>query len=101
LAIGREWRYSIQNRPVEIGANMNPDIKVAEPLPNYKLKVQFTNNELKEFDVAPYLNKGVFSELKDEQYFKQVRVAFGSIEWPNEQDFSKDTVYLLGRPLES
>ena len=29
---------------------MNPDIKVAEPLPNYKLKVQFTNNELKEFD---------------------------------------------------
>ena len=39
---------------------MNPDIKVAEPLPNYKLKVQFTNNELKEFDVAPYLNKVFF-----------------------------------------
>ena len=39
---------------------MNPNIKVAEPLPNYKLKVQLTNNELKEFDVAPYLNKGVF-----------------------------------------
>jgi len=47
------------------------------------------------------LEKGVFSELKDEQYFKQVRVAYGSVEWPNEQDFSKDTVYLLGRSLES
>ena len=78
---------------------MNPNIKVAEPLPNYKLKIQFANNELKIFDVAPYLNKGVFSELKDEQYFKQVRVAYGSVEWPNEQDFSKDTVYLLGQPL--
>lgn len=78
---------------------MNPDIKVAEPLPNYKLKIQFANNELKVFDVAPYLSKGVFSELKDEQYFKQVRVAYGSVEWPNEQDFSKDTVYLLGKPL--
>ena len=78
---------------------MNPNIKVAEPLPNYKLKIQFAYNELKIFDVAPYLNKGVFSELKDEQYFKQVRVAYGSVEWPNEQDFSKDTVYLLGQPL--
>ncbi|MDC0003089.1 DUF2442 domain-containing protein [Porticoccaceae bacterium] len=80
---------------------MNPEIKAAEPLPNYKLKVQFTNNELKEFDVAPCLDKGIFSELKDEQYFKQVRVAFGSVECPNEQDFSKATVYLLGRSLES
>jgi hypothetical protein len=78
---------------------MNPDIKMAEPLPNYKLKIQFANNELKIFDVAPYLNKGIFLELKDEQYFKQVRVAYGSVEWPNEQDFSKDTVYLLGQPL--
>lgn len=78
---------------------MNPNIKAAEPLANYKLKVQFANNEVKEFDVAPYLDKGIFSELKDENYFKQVKVAFGSAEWPNDQDFSKDTIYLLGRSL--
>tara|TARA_B110000977_G_C10978135_1_gene455041 strand:+ start:957 stop:1127 length:171 start_codon:yes stop_codon:yes gene_type:complete len=54
---------------------------------------------VKEFDVAPYLDKGIFSELKDENYFKQVKVAFGSAEWPNDQDFSKDTIYLLGRSL--
>ncbi|MDB9737048.1 DUF2442 domain-containing protein [Porticoccaceae bacterium] len=80
---------------------MNPDIKVAEPLANYKLKVEFSNNEVKEFDVAPFLDKGIFAELKNENYFKQVKVAFGSIEWPNDQDFSKDTVYLLGRSLKS
>ena len=55
---------------------------------------------MKEFDVTPFLEKGIFSELKDESYFKQVRVAFGSVEWPNEQDFSKDTLYLLGNPVE-
>jgi hypothetical protein len=79
---------------------MNTDVKVAEPLADYKLRVQFVNDELKEFDVTPFLEKGIFSELKDESYFKQVRVAFGSVEWPNEQDFSKDTLYLLGNPVE-
>ena len=75
---------------------MNPDVKLAQALPNYKLKIQFANDELKEFDVSPFLDKGIFSELRDVEYFKKVRVAFGSVEWPNEQDFSKDTLYVLG-----
>ena len=75
---------------------MNPEVKLAQALPNYRLKIQFTNNELKEFDVSPYLDKGIFSELRNVEYFKKVRVAFGSVEWPNEQDFSKDTLYVLG-----
>ncbi len=78
---------------------MNPQVKHVEPMPNYKLKVQFENNETKEFDAIPFLDKGVFKELKNEAYFKQVRVAFGSVEWPHKQDFSKDTLYLLGTPL--
>ena len=75
---------------------MNPDVTLAEALPDYKLKIQFANDELKEFDVSPFLDKGIFSELKDIEYFKRVRVAFGAVEWPNEQDFSKDTLYILG-----
>ena len=75
---------------------MNPYVKQAQVLPNYKLKIKFSNEELKEIDVTPYLNKGIFTELKDKDYFKQVRVSFGAVEWPNEQDFSKDTLYLLG-----
>jgi len=80
---------------------MNPNVKTAEAMPNYKLKLQFSNDECKEFDVTPFLDKGIFSELKNEDYFNQVRVSFGSVEWPNEQDFSKDTLYLLGTKLNS
>lgn len=75
---------------------MNPNVIRATPLENYKLQIVFSNDEVKEFDVSPFLDKGIFTELRDKSYFKQVRVAFGSIEWPNEQDFSKDTLYLLG-----
>lgn len=78
---------------------MNPDVKLAEAMPNHKLKIQFSNNELKEFDVSPFLDKGIFTELKDKDYFNKVSVAFGAVEWPNEQDFSKDTLYLLGTSI--
>jgi len=78
---------------------MNPYVEAAEPMQNYKLKVRFDNGEVKEFDVEPYLEKGIFVELKDKEYFSQVSVAFGAVQWPNEQDFSNDTLYLLGSPL--
>ena len=75
---------------------MNPEVIRAEPLAQHRLRIEFSNGEIKEFDVTPYLEKGIFAELKNESYFKSVRVAFGAVEWPHEQDFSKDTLYELG-----
>ena len=78
---------------------MSPAVKSVEAKENYILRIVFENDEIKEFDVTPFLDKGIFNELKDVNYFKQVKVSFGSIEWPNEQDFSKDTLYLLGKAI--
>ena len=80
---------------------MNHAVSSVEVDDDYKLRIGFENGELCLFDVSPYLDKGVFQELKDKDYFKQVKVSVGSIEWPNEQDFSKDTLYLLGTPLDN
>ena len=77
---------------------MNPAVKSVEAREDHSLHIVFENGEVKEFDVVPFLDKGVFKELRDINYFKQVRVSFGAVEWPNEQDFSKDTLYVLGRP---
>ena len=79
---------------------MNLSVKSAVPLAGYKLKVTFLNDEVKEFDVTPYLAKGIFKELKNKDYFNQVRVSFGAVEWPNQQDLSNDTLYLLGSSVE-
>ena len=78
---------------------MNPIVRNIEPINNFQLKILFENGEQRLFDVSPYLDKGIFAELKDESYFKSVRVVFGSIEWPHEQDFSYDTLYVLGKPI--
>ncbi|MEY4590121.1 MAG: hypothetical protein RL497_2197 [Pseudomonadota bacterium] len=78
---------------------MNPYVKSVEPLENYQLKLHFENGDLKLFDVSPYLDKGVFKELKDNSYFKSVRVVSGAVQWPHEQDFSNDTLYIRSTPL--
>lgn len=74
---------------------MNPVVTAVEPINNYKLSITFENGEKRIFDVSPFLDKGIFSELKNIDYFQKVKVAFGAIQWPNEQDFSKDTLYKL------
>ena len=52
------------------------------------LQIEFDSKETRLFDVKPYLNFRIFSELKNENYFKEVRAGFNSIAWKNGQDFS-------------
>lgn len=78
---------------------MNPKVTAVEPMDSYLLRLTFENNDVRVFDVSPFLEKGIFQELKDKNYFRQVSVAFGGIQWPHEQDFSKDTLYVLSTPF--
>lgn len=78
---------------------MSYKVRQVKATEKYTLIVTFSNGEMREFNVKPYLNKGIFKELKDLAYFRSVRVVAGSVEWPHEQDFSFDTLYLAGTPL--
>ena len=73
---------------------MNPRVKEVSPLDRYKLRILFTNGEVKVFDVGPYLDTGVFKELKDESLFKTAHPFLGSVSWDNGQDLCPDTLYL-------
>ena len=68
-------------------------VKKVKPLPNYKLELTFENKEIKVFDVKPYLDTGLFKALKDEKFFKMVRVSYDSIEWPNGVDLDPEILY--------
>ncbi len=75
---------------------MNPRVKTVKPHPDYTLTLIFTNGESRLFDVNPYLDKGIFRELRDKSLFNTVRPFLGSIQWKNGQDFCPDTLYLEG-----
>ena len=72
---------------------MNPRVKAVEPQPDYMLKLTFANNEVRVFDVKPYLTTGIFQELRDVEAFNSVRPVLGSIQWKNEADLCPDTLY--------
>ena len=69
------------------------------PQPDYTLTLTFANDEVKTFDVKPYLNIGIFRELQDRGIFNSVRPFLGSIQWQNGQDFCPDTLYLESVPV--
>ena len=71
---------------------MIQDVIDFEILSDYKIKVTLSNGNKGIFDVKPYLDKGIFKELKDYNYFRRARIEFGTITWPNEQDFSPETI---------
>ncbi|MEN6452198.1 MAG: DUF2442 domain-containing protein [Thermoguttaceae bacterium] len=73
---------------------MNPRVKAVKPGDDYCLEITFTNGEIGVYDCKPLLNFGVFRELRDESYFRQAAVAYGTVVWPHEQDICPDTLYV-------
>jgi len=72
---------------------MNPRVKAVKPNADYTIILIFTNGEVKSFDVKPYLNIGIFKELKEPSLFNSVKPFLGSIQWQNGQDLCPDTLY--------
>ncbi|RKZ35191.1 MAG: DUF2442 domain-containing protein [Gammaproteobacteria bacterium] len=73
---------------------MNPRVEHVKPNLNYTITLTFNNGEVKVFDVKPYLDKGIFRELKEISLFNSVKPFLGSVQWQNGQDFCPDSLYL-------
>jgi len=64
-----------------------------EVLPNYELLLTFDNKVKKIKDMKPYLDQGVFKKLKEEEFFKKVKISFGTISWEDGIDMCADSLY--------
>jgi hypothetical protein len=70
---------------------MSPDVIHFEILSDHRLKAALSNGNKGIFDVKPWLDKGI-NELKDYNHFRRARIELGTITWPNEQDFSPESI---------
>lgn len=70
---------------------MNRIVSVT-PLEDKKVTVVFSDGVTGIFDVAPYIRGDFFKRLEDETYFRQVRLFFTGIGWPDGQDLGPDTI---------
>lgn len=72
-------------------------VKNVRPLSDFKLAITFEDGAEKLFDAKPYLEKGIFRELKDEKLFNSVHVSFDTIEWDNGADLDPELLFAESR----
>lgn len=73
---------------------MNPRATAVEYERPYKLIINFTNGEIKIFDLKPYLDYPVYDFLKDENHCRKATVKFGTVVWNDDTDIDPDRLYL-------
>ena len=72
-----------------------------QPSSDYQLILTFANGEVRQFDMRPYLELGIFQELKNLPLFNTVRVSFDTIEWDNEADMDPEVLYTESKTLQT
>ena len=83
------------------GEALGPRVSAVSPMSNYELLLTFDNGEKRIFDVKPLLSMKVFKPLQNNTFFKSVKVAYGSVLWPNDIDYCPDTLYSESTPVKS
>jgi len=83
--------------------NKNKDMYLAVknviPIDNYNLILTFENGEKRQFDMNPFLDKGIFKELRDLSVFNSVKISFDTIQWDNEADLDPEILYTHSRKI--
>ena len=79
---------------------LQPRLVKAEPVDHLKLRLTYETGEVKLFDVSPYASGPWYGELRDESYFRTVRMlpcGTGG-EWSNGQDIAPHELYECSAP---
>ena len=71
---------------------MDWDVTTVKPLADHCIYVELADGRCGVFDLKPYLDHGVFRELRDLAYFNRVGIQWGAVTWPHEQDIAPETL---------
>ena len=72
---------------------MVPAVKRVQALEDFTLAIEFDNGERGVLDLSEYLDFGIFRRLRDKEAFRQVKVAFDTVEWESGPDLDPEFVY--------
>ena len=76
------------------------DIIKVEAKADYQLLLEFENGECRLFDMTPYLDKGVFRQLRERRLFSAAHVDYGTVVWPGDIDMAPETLYDRSAPVQ-
>ena len=81
------------------GQPLGPRVTAVTPTADYTLLLTFTSGEKRIFDVKPLFEISAFKPLANKSFFESVKVAYGSVLWPQDIDYCPDTLYMQSVPL--
>lgn len=72
-------------------------VRTAKPLNDYKLQLEFNNDEVRIFDFLPLIQRPLYKPLKDKTIFNSVVLEYGVPVWNNgDIDISPEYLYNNG-----
>jgi Protein of unknown function (DUF2442) len=75
-----------------------PTLTAVTAEPPAALLLAYSDGQLRRFDCSPYLDRGIFTRLKDASLFVQAFIAHGTVCWPGDLDIAPETLYLRSTP---
>ena len=73
------------------------EIKSAEYLDGYRIRLWFNNGEIRFADLKDSLVGPIFIKLKDIDYFKRFSIPYNTLEWENGADFAPEYLYSISQ----
>lgn len=77
----------------------HPELVNVKAEPPSTLLLAYADGQVRRFDCAIYLDRGVFTRLKDSSLFVQAFVAHGTVCWPGDLDIAPETLFLRSAPV--
>ena len=69
------------------------DIVAVKVLDDSHLDVRFDNGKQGVFDCRPYFSRPYWRRLADPEFFRTVRVEYGTVMWGDDIDMGEDDIY--------
>jgi hypothetical protein len=67
-----------------------PDAVRVTAISPYRIAVELDDGRRGIFDVEPWLGLPAYAALRDPGYFASVRIEYGVVCWPGDEDFSPE-----------
>jgi hypothetical protein len=72
------------------------EITSATYLEDYRIRLVFNDGTAKTIDLKNELNGSVYEPLRQLDYFKQFKIKYNTVEWPNGADYAPEYLYNIG-----
>lgn len=77
--------------------NSIPHVVEAEYISDYKIRIKFNDGVVKIVDLESYTKRGgIFSDLKNKEFFKKFFIDLNTLCWPNGADIAPERLYEIG-----